>query len=201
MASPMTDACSLDGLATDNRREWIRIDDTLLLEYRLEDKRPGMPYSAHAVVTPEMISAAVEKPTAELLARSGDVLASAALVPWLRKVDWLLEVILQTLAKTQPDSLDFARLTDVNISGGGISFVSTQRFNEGDRLSLRVILPPFTPIQTVAKIVRSSPEPQGQGFALAAEFVDLGEDDQEHLIRHILHIQADRQRAARRSTV
>ncbi|MDH5668227.1 MAG: PilZ domain-containing protein [Nitrospira sp.] len=199
MVSPMTDASSPNEVAPDNRREWVRIDDKLLLEYRLEKTGDDLPYAAHAMaVTPEMISAAVEKPTAELLERSGDVLATAALVPWLRKVDWLLEVILQTLAKTQPGSLDLARLTDVNISGGGISFISPQRFNEGDRLSLKMILPPFTPIQTVAKIVRSSSEPQGGGCMVAAEFVGLGEDDQEHLIRHILHTQAERVRAARR---
>ena len=85
----------------------------------------------------------------------------------------------------------------VNISGGGVSFTSPREFKDGDRLALKIILPPFTPIQTVIKIIRSSPNPQGQGFALATEFIDLNADDQERLIRHILRTQAERLRARR----
>jgi len=198
MAVPTTDACPRDDMAPEERREWIRIDDHLLLEYRLADSQSAVAPSAYAAVTPDIIAAAVEKPTDELLERSGDILAHAALVPWMRKVDWLLNVILNTLAKSHPDCMDLARVTSVNISGGGIGFIVPERFNEGDKLSLKVILPPFTPIRTTAKVVRSTPDPQGYGFSLAAEFVDLAEDDQEHLIRHILQTQAERLRASRR---
>ncbi|MCP9462849.1 MAG: PilZ domain-containing protein, partial [Nitrospira sp.] len=150
------------------------------------------------MVTDEMIAAAVEKPTTELLARSGDLLAQAALIPWIMKVDWLLEVLLKTLAKAHPGCMELARVTTVNISGGGIGFVASQRFNAGDRLALRVILPPFTPIQVAAKVIRSSPDPQGRGFVLAAEFVDLGADEQDHLVRYVLQTQAERLRTRRK---
>ncbi|MCP9470676.1 MAG: PilZ domain-containing protein [Nitrospira sp.] len=184
--------------ASEDRREWIRIEDKLLLEYRLEGEQDKTPASGRETVTDEMIAAAVEKPTTELLARSGDVLAQAALVPWIMKVDWLLEVILKTLAKSSPGCMELARVTDVNISGGGIGFVASQRFNAGDRLALRVILPPFTPIQVAAKVIRSSPDPQGRGFVLAAEFIDLGADEQDSLIRYVLQTQAERLRTRRK---
>jgi len=197
--SSMTEAGSSSEIDSDERREWLRIDDNLLLEYRLADEASTRAHAAYARVTPDMIAAAVEKPTAELFSRSGDVLADSVLVPWMRKVDWLLEVILNTLAKTYPSSMDLARITTVNISAGGIGFVSPQLFEAGDRLSLKVILPPFIPIDAMAKVIRSEPDPKGQGYALATEFVDLGEDDQEHLIRYILQTQAERLRASRRS--
>ena len=196
-ASTMTNQPLPSGVASDDRREWIRIDDHLLLEYRLLGESPDTPVHVHEAATHEMIAAAVGKPTAELLARSGEALANSSLVPWIMKVDWLLEVILKTLATAHPGSVDIARVTKVNISGGGISFSSPKPFHVGDQLEVKVILPPFTPVQTVAKVIRSSPDPQGQGFALATEFVDLSEDDQEHLIRHILHTQAERLRARR----
>jgi hypothetical protein len=182
---------------SEDRREWLRIDDNLLLEYRLLDESAEMPAPVNEPVTDKVIAAAVGKPTAELLARSGEALADSLLAPWMMKVDWLLEVLLKTLAKAHPGCMDIARVTEVNISGGGISFVSPRQFNAGDRLALKMILPPFTPIQTVVKIIRSSPDDQGQGFALATEFVDLNADDQEHLIRHILRTQAERLRARR----
>ncbi len=62
-----------------------------------------------------------------------------------------------------------------------------------------MILPPFRLIQTLTKVIRSVPQADGQGFAIATEFIDLKADDQEHLIRHILHTQAERLRARRKS--
>ena len=114
------------------------------------------------------------------------------------KVDYLLEVILNSLA-IAPSSVTMARLTDVNLSGGGVGFVSPHEFTVGDQLAIKMILPPFTPIQAMAKVIRSIPQADGQGFAIATEFVDLKADDLEHLIRHILHTQAERLRGRRTS--
>jgi c-di-GMP-binding flagellar brake protein YcgR len=115
----------------------------------------------------------------------------------MMKVDYMLEVILKALAHMQPSSIAMARVMEVNISGGGIGFVSPRKFTAGDHLALKIILPPFTPIQTVAKIIRSTPHTDGQGFLLATEFVDLRSTDQEHLIRHIIQAQAEQLRARR----
>lgn len=198
MALPlMTNQSTAGGTASEDRREWLRIDDNLLLEYRLLDESAELPAPVGEPVTDEVIAAAVGKPTAELLAHAGESLADSSLAPWMMKVDWLLEVLLKTLARAHPGCMDIARVTAVNISGGGVSFTSPRQFKAGDRLALKIILPPFTPIQTVIKIIRSSPDPQGPGFALATEFVDLNADDQEHLIRHILRTQAERLRARR----
>ena len=198
MALPlMTNQSTAGGTASEDRREWLRIDDNLLLEYRLLDESAELPAPVGEPVTDEVIAAAVGKPTAELLAHAGESLADSSLAPWMMKVDWLLEVLLKTLARAHPGCMDIARVTAVNISGGGVSFTSPRQFKAGDRLALKIILPPFTPTQTVIKIIRSSPDPPGPGFALATEFVDLNADDQEHLIRHILRTQAERLRARR----
>lgn len=184
-------------LGTDERREWIRIDDRVLLEYRmLTAVGQALPIEA-GHTTPDMIAAAVSKPTAELLARSGDVLSGSPVLPWMMKVDYLLEVILNSLAVIQPASVTMARPTDVNLSGGGVGFVSDQEYSAGDQLALKLILPPFLLIQAIAKVIRSVPQASGQGFVIATEFVDLKADDQEHLIRHILHTQAEQLRARR----
>ena len=195
--SAMTNQPTVGDTDSEDRREWLRIDDNLLLEYRMLDESAELPAPVSEPVTDEVIAAAVGKPTAELLAHSGGGLAESSLTPWMMKVDWLLEVLLKTLAKAHPGCMDIARVTAVNISGGGVSFVSARQFKAGDRLALKIILPPFTPIQTVVKVIRSLPDPQGQGVALATEFVDLNADDQEHLIRHILRTQAERLRARR----
>lgn len=183
----------------DERREWIRIDDRVLLEYRLLTESGSSLAVEVGSTTAQDISAAVGKPTAELLARSGDLLAGSPVLPWIMKVDYLLEVILHALAVSQPESVAMARLMDVNLSGGGVGFVSPQEFCAGDRLALKLILPPFILIKTVARVVRSMPQVNGGGFAIATEFVDLRPDDQEHVIRHVLQAQAERLRAHRQS--
>ena len=109
--------------ATDERREWIRVDDHLLMEFRLANEAPDAPQPGTPPLTDDMIAAAVGKPTADLLAKSGDALADSPLLPWIMKVDWLMEVLLRGMAHIKPDSISIARVTEVNISGGGISFI------------------------------------------------------------------------------
>lgn len=197
MASPSS-LKSVPG--TDDRREWIRIDDRVLMEYRLVTDDPSVSRREAGDATPESIAAVVSKPTADLLARSSDALSGAPILPWIMKIDYLLEVILNALAAIQPSSVVMAKPTDVNLSGGGVGFVSAREFSANDQLALKLILPPFVQIQAIAKVIRSLPLATGEGFTIATEFTELKADDQEHLIRHILQTQAERLRARRTQT-
>jgi hypothetical protein len=197
MTFPITTPSTPSEHSADERREWIRIDDRVLMEYRLLTETGTVDPVETSSTTPETISAAVTKPTADLLARTGESLIGSPVLPWILKVDYLLEVILNAIAISQPASVTMARPTDVNLSGGGVGFVSPREFATGDQLAIKLILPPFILIQARAKVIRSVSQADGQGFAIATEFVDLKADDQEHLIRHILHAQAERLRARR----
>jgi hypothetical protein len=186
-------------IGTDERREWIRVDDHILMECRLASESADAPQPGNPPVTDEIIAAAVGKPTADLLAKSGEALASSPLLPWIMKVDWLMEVLLKGMAHIQPDSISIARLTEVNISGGGISFVSPRAFQASDLLNLKLILPPFTPIHTTAKVIRTAALTGSTGYLIATQYVELAPDHQEHIIRHIIQTQAERLRARRQS--
>ena len=181
---------------SEDRREWLRIDDRLLLEYRLvtdsEDLSPGLlPASDQAIAD------AIHKPAADFLAQQSEHLAHSPLLPWMMKVDWLLEVIVKTLAQMHAGGVPIAQVADVNLSVGGISFHSSQPFAVGDRLLLKVALPPFTPINTTAQVIRSIPTKGSLGHDIGTEFIGLALNDQEHLIRYILQTQAERLRARR----
>jgi hypothetical protein len=182
---------------SDERREWLRIDDRVLLEYRLiteqeEASLPGMPPASD-----QEIAEAMRKPAADFIAQEAEHLSHSPLLPWMMKVDWLLEVIVKTLAQMHPGGVPIAQITDVNLSGGGIGFVSPRCFAADDKLSIKVVLPPFTPIDATARVIRSMPVKEGLGYDIATEFVTLSPNDQEHIIRHILHTQAERLRARR----
>ncbi|MBK9305824.1 MAG: PilZ domain-containing protein [Nitrospira sp.] len=187
-------------ISQDERREWIRIDDRILMEYHMvTESGRALPITV-APPSAQSISEAVMKPTAELLARSGESVMGSPMLPWIMKVDYLLEVILNALAASRPETVNIARLTDVNLSGGGVGFVASRDFMSGDQLILKLFLPPFTPIQTTVRVIRSEPLAQGQEFMIATEFIDLKPDDQEHLIRHILQTQAERLRSRRKAS-
>ena len=132
--------------------------------------------------------------------QQGEQLAHSPLLPWMMKVDWLLEVIVKTLAQMHPGGVPIAQIADVNLSGGGIGFNSPRSFAAEDKLSIKVVLPPFTPIDATARVIRSIPLKEGLGYSIATEFVSLSPTDQEHLIRHILQTQAERLRARRNHT-
>lgn len=179
----------------EERREWLRIDDRLLLEYRRADEPLEAMNRYLPPATEDTIATAVSKPTVDLLVRAGETFAGSPLLPWVSKIDWMLETILKSMVKSHPGSVSIARLTDVDISAGGLGFNTPREFQADDLLMLKVILPPFSMIETMAKIIRVTPLDQGKaGFHLATQFVDLGGDEQELIIRHILQIQAERLR-------
>ena len=183
---------------SDDRREWLRIDDQVLLEYRLTTESEDTPAVDEFNGTPESITASIAKPTSDLMARSGEALQDSLLVPWLKKIDWLLELTLKHLAASHPGGVPMARVTDVNLSGGGVAFVAKRAMAVGQDLALKLILPPFTPIQTTARITRVVPAKSGDaGFEIGTQFISISPDDQEALIRHILLTQAERLRARR----
>ncbi len=196
-SSIMTSSSAPSPPISDERREWIRIDDRVLMEWRVVTEAGNAGVTNTGEATADVISAAVAKPTADLLARSGEALVESPVLPWIMKVDYLLEVILNALATTHPESVSMAKPTTVNLSGGGVGFVSAHEIPAGAHVALKLILPPFTLIRALAKVIRAGPSSDGQGFMIATEFVDLKPDDQEHVIRHILHVQAQRLRAGR----
>jgi PilZ domain len=182
----------------DNRREWLRIDDCLFLEYQLVGEMSCPVSIPGGRAAEEMIATFIRKPTEDLLAAAHSHDAESMLVPWLKKIDWVLESILQRLVRVSKEGISLPKRTDVNISGGGISFAIPRRFQERDQLDLRVILPPFTPIQARIEITRVTAmdgEQETSNWYTATRFMQITQDDHECLISHILHTQAERLRA------
>jgi hypothetical protein len=180
----------------EERREWLRIDDHLLLEYRLFDEPAAAMSSYLPPATEDTIATAVSKPTIDLLARAGETFAESPLLPWVSKIDWMLETILKSLAKSHPGSVEIARLTNVDISAGGVGFNTPRLFQAEDVLALRLIIPPFSMIETAARIIRVTAAGKSEsGYHVATQFIELAGDDQELIIRHILQVQAERLRA------
>jgi hypothetical protein len=194
MPLSQTDAVELD------RRGWQRIDDRLLLEYRLIGQLSPCTVSGTDPQSVTAIHDFVSAPTDRLLNHIGPDDPQAVLVPWLMKIDWAVALLIGALAQTVPGGLPLPKMTPVNISATGISFPTGQRFHEGDHIEVKLILPPFFPIAAVAEVSRVTQAgvSEGKECLIGARFIDISVDHQEHLIRHILHVQAEQQRGRRR---
>lgn len=180
----------------DDRREWLRVDDCLFLEYQLVGEMSCPIVLPADRAAEELITTFITKSTEDLLAGAHPRDTESVLLPWLKKIDWVLEAILQRLVRVSKEGVALPKLTEVNISGGGISFAASRKFQEGDQLDLRVILPPFTPIQTRVEITRVEPaDGKEEAWSTGTRFIQISQDDHECLIRHILHVQAERLRA------
>lgn len=180
---------------TENRREWVRVDDCLLLDYWQE----GAPQAPLEGETPETLDESItnfiSKPTQDFLSRLQHEEKQESLVPWLMKIDWVLELVLQSMVRLAPHRIVIPKLKRVNISGGGIGFLAATQFSSGVHLALRLIIPPFTPISAKAEVIRSEANPEEAGlYSIATRFTDMSEPDHEQLIKHILSVQASTQR-------
>jgi hypothetical protein len=178
------------------RREWLRIDDRLLLEYRLKGTASARPLVQSSDAIAAAIHDFITKPTEELLERTQAAEAEFPLQPWVMKIDWAMSLILNSLARLTPGGMAIPQLTDVNISATGIRFFAPDPFHEGDQLDLKLILPPFSPIQAAAEVIRvtRSFEDGKERYEIATSFTTISSDAQERLIQYIISLQAKRLR-------
>lgn len=139
-------------------------------------------------VTPDVVKAMVAE--RELLVHDPLV------VQLLTRIDWLLTTLLKTLGKSGLGGEAIPRFTNVNLSATGIRFWADHEYPIGTELRLRLILRPFVPIQAVGKVVRvgAKQKEQERRYETAVTFVQIAEDDQEAIIRHLLRAQALTQR-------
>ena len=80
----------------------------------------------------------------------------------------------------------------VNLSGGGIGFVSNISYNPGDILVLVLRLTDQLTLTSRAEVLRLTPLPHNvQTYRVQARFIGMAEQDRERLIRHIMRLQRD----------
>ena len=106
------------------------------------------------------------------------------------RVNTVLPISIQ--AETDTTEGEFIERS-VNISGGGIGVIVNVAYRPDDVLSLSLILPDQIIFKTYAEVLWLDPLPhQVNTYRLHARFVRMSTQNQELLIRHILHFQRSR---------
>jgi hypothetical protein len=173
--------------APEDRREGVRVDDRILLEYWLIGD------AGHVTGASRRLPQVPLSGSAEI----GEGLRlDPLIIQWMSKIEWTLDAILQTLEHQSPVRPIAARLMDVNVSGDSIRFVPERPLAEGSLLDLRMVLPPFLVVEAKGEIteVRATAERMNTSESIVVRFTDISEDDREKIIRYVVQRQAELQR-------
>jgi hypothetical protein len=174
--------------ASKERRSWFRVNEDVLFDYRLIDTHSAETHS------PDEFSSKAFEIAWPLELRKIDHEANALLsiihssdrplAEYLKKLNQKIDLLAaHCLNKSQAQS------TNINISEGGISFISERALYKGNFIILRLIfLPSYTPMLTFASVHRCEAE-NDDTYRIGAQFYRLKEADRQELARQILQAQ------------
>jgi hypothetical protein len=176
---------------TEDRREGVRVDDRVLLEYWLANEAsPGSERFRRFSQIPLSISP-----------EAGDgAKLDSLVIQWMSKIEWTLDAILRTLEDQATARPNAARLMDVNVSGEGVRFLPDRPLATGDVVDLRMVLPPFVVVEARGEVLqmRSETGPESSQPVIV-RFTDIAEENREKIIRYVVQRQAELQRRHHRS--
>ncbi len=169
-----------------NMREFSRVDANIPFEVRLvppeERKNIRSKVSGDAVL-------------AEF--RSLPDLQDKLLADWMKMLNMKLDAIINMLI-FQREGFGSLPFNHVNISGGGLSFASKNRYSQGDVLELRMMLPMMPPIALYiyGEVVKI--DTQGSGFMIGIKFIEMDEEIRDEIVKFVFKRQREILREKRR---
>ena len=179
----------------EDRRDSVRVDDRVLLEYWSSARSAGAAEGADHLRRFGQIPLA-----GSLEAPDGPPL-NPLVIQWMSKIEWTLDAILRTLEHQCPTRVTAPRLMDVNVCGDGIRFLPYRPLSLGDRIDLRMVLPPFIVVETRGEVIQARPDSAGldPAHTVVVRFVDMAESEREKIVRYVLQRQAEMQRRRHRA--
>lgn len=121
-----------------------------------------------------------------------------ALAEWIKIINSKLDYLINLWSLREGG---FATLpaVEVNISGGGMSFVSDSRYNPGEILELKTVLENPLPeaFYLYGEVVKC--EKLGNVYRVAVKFVNIEEDIRDHIIKFVFYRQRQLLRQKRES--
>ncbi len=168
----------------DERREFFRITDHLLLEFRVAS--PEESQALEKTLKGADLLGAVSASNDESLAEEAAIRKSK-LYAYLDRIDGKLDLVIELL--THRENRFHGGYQDVVISGSGLKFRSPTKMDAGGHLELRIGLPCSAgrPITALGRVVWSS-SGQGSGapeWETAVAFEAISEKDRDNLIAYI----------------
>lgn len=114
--------------------------------------------------------------------------ADKALAEWIKMINSKLDYLINLWSFKRRRFSSLAT-TEVNISGGGMSFVSDLSYNKGDILELKAVLESPSPVALFlyGEVVKC--EMINNAYRVAVKFINIEEDIRDYIIRFVFHRQ------------
>jgi hypothetical protein len=175
------------------RREFFRIKDRLLLQFRevtLDESLALEKSLKGADVFPDPSALGSDALPDEAQLRKNKLYA------YLESVDRKLDALIALLSRR--DNPFSGTYFDITISGSGLQFHSPVKLDESARLELRIGLSPSVDrrITALGRVVRTSPSgpEDGAGWETAVAFTAISEKDRDALIAYVFSRERERLR-------
>lgn len=177
---------------TQEKRSFFRITDDLILDYRQVDaftadnQKSDSIFPESAALTLFAEFRRLDTDSAQLLTGIGET--NRALADYLAILNRKVELLTQQVMASQHQNT-MVKPTRVNISEGGIAFISEKSLYKGSFLALRLLfLPSFMGVTTFARVIRCD-ESSEKTYQIAAKFYHIGSTQQQILSRQIMQQQ------------
>lgn len=189
-----------------DRRNYFRIDDVTILYYRQirEGESEELEQSLRLTVDRLTLKAKFESLTRELSPLSKSIAQdSPKLAQYLAAIDAKLNLLSEVLMDGAVDELH-AKPRQVNISAGGLSFLSESPMAPGSLLELQIVLLlSNVGIYSKARVVfckKESDDNKGnREYRVAVEFVQMDEEFRDLISRHVLKLEQEKLTARQKS--
>ncbi|UAW96974.1 PilZ domain-containing protein [Halopseudomonas nanhaiensis] len=181
---------------SDDKRDFFRIQDTLVLDYR---RVPGPDVDAEFAEHSPLLGLLsdlhrLDYESQHLLRQIAE--RDRALANYLKVINKRIDLIGKAVSLQLGE--ESGNPTKVTLSEGGMAFDSSEAIEPGTWLALRMVLQP-TPLglAVTACVIRCKPLSGSAGWNIAVSFDGLDDQQRQLLARHILQKQAQDIRAAK----
>jgi hypothetical protein len=155
-----------------NRREYSRV-------------KAVVPFSAR-IVPPEERENLLSRVSNQMAVELGGLpeIQDQALAEWLSVINRKLDLILNTLG-AQKLGFNSLPVQSINISGGGLSFISQEPFNRGDIVEVMMVLASGTSVAVYVYGEVVAADQRKDGFEIGLKFVAMDDPIREEICKFV----------------
>jgi hypothetical protein len=116
---------------------------------------------------------------------------------WFKVLNSKLDSIINMLT-FQREGFSSMSFTSVNISGGGLSFSSKERYNIGDVIEMKMLLPMIPPVALYLYGEAVKIDRQIDSYSIAVKFIAIDEEIRDEIVKFVFGKQREMLRDKRR---